>query len=648
MLLFEKRQEAEAEAEPADGWQRAFRKSLVEKCHAFIGKHPPEQRSAHKPKLWYNFESTKFTEERSFSFESKGQGIYSEFIPVRSNQCHSNELTEYFPYLKLNCEKAEYEVSVFSISESIEGGGDYAKWMQVCKEYLSDLTVEEMFDYYLLMVAKGTSFLNKVRAERDPRCREFPFFAKILEVRRFFGSQEVRINPHISISLDQGEPINLENLSKTMKQLFCPICLIYDCQTHLLSASALHNHFQYVRRFDPAQRSEERKRTALRLFKQLFVIFERQPAEARFCSWSCYKRLDEEKWERLKGKRERRFFSPIFEGLIKMGVELFSYDPCRIQALFCSIDDPAACKTGFEANCEIVFAYLLQEFNLLQKMSFKFYQSEAEQLAKEALASSAGELTPKKAMRPKQGKFRGRDSEDSFNSVCHHYFLDKEPTDVNCLGCECQGRGYCLPSCACSERCEMRLRGCRCKGESSCWDNKCQCFKNGMLCLPGVCEHCEKCGEADGKANWCQNNQRALHRCKQTRIGRSGIENAGLGLFAQEFMRKGEFVIKYLGEVVSSISLEKLRESLVENNLFYTFKLNKYESVDSRVFGNKARFINHSKRKENIVPRAVSLDEQSVIVFHALKDIQKGEELLFNYNGEGELSDFREKFPFIE
>lgn len=100
--------------------------------------------------------------------------------------------------------------------------------------------------------------------------------------------------------------------------------------------------------------------------------------------------------------------------------------------------------------------------------------------------------------------------------------------------------------------------------------------------------------------------------------------------------------------MVNSISLEKLRENLVENNLFYTFKLNKYESVDSRIFGNKARFINHSKKKENIVPRAVNINEQYVIVFHATKDIQKGEELLFNYNGEGELSEFKEKFPFIE
>lgn len=91
-----------------EGWQREFKQSLIQKCHAFIAKHPARPKAIHKPKLWYNFESKKLLEQRSFSFESKGQGIYSEFIPVRSNQCHSNELTEYFPYLKQNSEKAEY------------------------------------------------------------------------------------------------------------------------------------------------------------------------------------------------------------------------------------------------------------------------------------------------------------------------------------------------------------------------------------------------------------------------------------------------------------------------------------------------------------------------------------------------------------
>lgn len=423
--------------------------------------------------------------------ESRGQGIYSEFIPVRSNQCLSNELTEYFPYLKHNSEKAEYEVAVFKISEAIESGGDYEKWMQICKEYLTDLTIEEMFDYYLLLAARGTSLLGSIRAERDPQCRLLPFFSKILEVRRFFESQDARINPHLSVSLDLGDPINLQNLSKTMKQLFCPLCLVYDCQAHLLSASAVHHHFQYVPPFDPVQRAEERKRSALRLFKQLFVIFERQPAETQqTCSERCFGRLDEERWERLKGERGSRFFSPVFEGVIRMGVELFSYDPCRIHLLF-GAEEVGAQRRGCEASCEIVYSYLLQEFNLLQKMGYKFHHSEAEQLAKEALTlASSAELTPKKAMRGKHCRAKFREGEESFNSVCHHYFLEREPSDVSCLDCECQTRGYCLPSCACSEQCELRLKGCRCRGESSCWENKCPCFRKGLMCLPGVCEHC--------------------------------------------------------------------------------------------------------------------------------------------------------------
>jgi SET domain-containing protein len=37
-----------------------------------------------------------------------------------------------------------------------------------------------------------------------------------------------------------------------------------------------------------------------------------------------------------------------------------------------------------------------------------------------------------------------------------------------------------------------------------------------------------------------------------TRVGVSTIAKAGLGLFAGEFIAKGAFIIKYLGELVDS------------------------------------------------------------------------------------------------
>ena len=99
---------------------------------------------------------------------------------------------------------------------------------------------------------------------------------------------------------------------------------------------------------------------------------------------------------------------------------------------------------------------------------------------------------------------------------------------------------------------------------------------------------------------------------------------------------------------MTSSNLEKLRENLVLNNLFYNFKLNANSSIDSRLYGNKSRFINHSKKASNSVPRKFSIREEEIIIFYALKNIYQGEEILFNYNGEGSLNEFTDKYPFID
>lgn len=82
--------------------------------------------------------------------------------------------------------------------------------------------------------------------------------------------------------------------------------------------------------------------------------------------------------------------------------------------------------------------------------------------------------------------------------------------------------------------------------------------------------------------------------------------------------------------------------------MFFTFFLNSNEILDSRVYGNKARFMNHSKKNQNVRPEVIKIREEDTLVFRALRPIKVGEELLFDYNGAGELDDFKEKYPFIE
>lgn len=70
--------------------------------------------------------------------------------------------------------------------------------------------------------------------------------------------------------------------------------------------------------------------------------------------------------------------------------------------------------------------------------------------------------------------------------------------------------------------------------------------------------------------------------------------------------------------------------------------------IDSRYFGNKARFINHGSGNENVRPEVMRVRERQVLLFRAIRDIRAGEELLFNYNGAGDLDEFKDRYPFIE
>ena len=55
----------------------------------------------------------------------------------------------------------------------------------------------------------------------------------------------------LSISVDKKSTITEESISVTYKQMFCPICVSYDCSVHQLPASASTHNYQYARNEDP-------------------------------------------------------------------------------------------------------------------------------------------------------------------------------------------------------------------------------------------------------------------------------------------------------------------------------------------------------------------------------------------------------------
>jgi histone-lysine N-methyltransferase SETMAR len=114
----------------------------------------------------------------------------------------------------------------------------------------------------------------------------------------------------------------------------------------------------------------------------------------------------------------------------------------------------------------------------------------------------------------------------------------------------------------------------------------------------------------------------------------------GFGLFADEEIKKGEFVCEYVGCIIPKKEAErkidlnhkkqKANYVLQVKECYEKININTY--IDAEEYGNVGRFINHSCnpnlvyefiRVEHLIPR---------VGFFASRNIQKGEELCFLYS----------------
>jgi len=110
----------------------------------------------------------------------------------------------------------------------------------------------------------------------------------------------------------------------------------------------------------------------------------------------------------------------------------------------------------------------------------------------------------------------------------------------------------------------------------------------------------------------------------------SGIH--GRGVYASCFIAKETKIIEYVGELVDKKESERRALSQHAKSLktgdaaVYIFTLSKTYDIDGNVPWNTARLINHS-----CSPNCEAWIEGRKIYIHALKDINQGEELTFDY-----------------
>ena len=109
------------------------------------------------------------------------------------------------------------------------------------------------------------------------------------------------------------------------------------------------------------------------------------------------------------------------------------------------------------------------------------------------------------------------------------------------------------------------------------------------------------------------------------RLVRSGIH--GKGVVATEPIAAGQRLIEYTGEPITNAEADR-RYPFDESEPQHTFlfSVNSRTIIDAARGGNVARFINHS-----CDPNCEAVIERGRVFIHALRDIEPGEELGYDY-----------------
>ena len=102
----------------------------------------------------------------------------------------------------------------------------------------------------------------------------------------------------------------------------------------------------------------------------------------------------------------------------------------------------------------------------------------------------------------------------------------------------------------------------------------------------------------------------------------------GDGVFALRRIRKGTRLVEYLGERLSHDQADtRYEDKRADDNHTFLFTVDARTVIDAGVGGNEARFINHG-----CDPNCESTTESRRVFIDALRTIQPGEELCYDYS----------------
>ena len=109
-------------------------------------------------------------------------------------------------------------------------------------------------------------------------------------------------------------------------------------------------------------------------------------------------------------------------------------------------------------------------------------------------------------------------------------------------------------------------------------------------------------------------------------LRRSRIQ--GRGAFAKRRIRKGTRIIEYTGEIITDEEADRrYDDEKMDRHHTFLFAVDVNHVIDGARRGNDARFINHS-----CDPNCEAVEYDGRIFIEALKNIKKGEELVYDYH----------------
>lgn len=98
----------------------------------------------------------------------------------------------------------------------------------------------------------------------------------------------------------------------------------------------------------------------------------------------------------------------------------------------------------------------------------------------------------------------------------------------------------------------------------------------------------------------CSNSKLLLEKHERLLLGVSRV--SGWGVFAHSEIKRGSLIAEYRGELISHAEADRRGKIYDIVNKSYLFNLSDQQVMDGFRFGNKTRFSNNSKTRDNCEP----------------------------------------------